>query len=71
MSRLLGHLGTQFCFLRMPELPMLISYIWIKRLRSVRPVNGFMVRFTSLQHDMVTREPLDYLQNEFRQNFQG
>ena len=30
----------------MPELHKLIFCIWIRRLQSVRPVNGFMVSFT-------------------------
>ena len=34
--------------LRMPELRKLTVCIWIRRSRSVRPVNGLMVRFSSL-----------------------
>ena len=36
---------SKFCFLRMPELRKLIFCIWITRLRSVRPANGFLVSF--------------------------
>ena len=42
---------AKFCFLRMPELRKLIFCIWIRRLRSVRPVNRFVVSFSSLEHD--------------------
>ena len=38
---------SQFCFLYMPELRKLISCIWIRRLRSVQPVNDFVARFNS------------------------
>ena len=38
----------QFCFLRMPELRKLIFCIWITRPPSVRPVNRFVVSFSSL-----------------------
>ena len=39
---------SKFCFLRIPELRKLIFCIWIRRPRSVRPVNGFVVSFSSL-----------------------
>ena len=52
---------TAFCFLCMPELRKLIFCIWIRRPRSVRPVNQFVVSFSST----VTRKPLDKLQNTF------
>ena len=39
---------SKFCFLRMPELRKLIFCIWIRRPRSVRPVNWFVVSFSSL-----------------------
>ena len=39
---------AKFCFLRMPELHKLIFCIWIRRPRSVRPVNRFVVSFSSL-----------------------
>ena len=39
---------SKFCFLRMHELHKLIFCIWIRRLRSVRPVNWFVVSFSSL-----------------------
>ena len=39
---------SQDCFLRMPELLKLIFCIWIRRPRSVRPVNRFVVSFSSL-----------------------
>ena len=35
----------------MPELRKLIFCIWIRRLWSVWPVNGFVVSFSSLKHD--------------------
>ena len=38
----------KLCFLRMPELHKLKFCIWIKMLQSVRPLNGFMVSFSSL-----------------------
>ena len=38
----------KLCFLCMPERHKLIFCIWIKRLQSVRPLNGFMVSFSSL-----------------------
>ena len=38
----------KFYFLRMPELGKLIFCIWIRRPRSVRPVNRFVVGFSSL-----------------------
>ena len=37
-----------FCFLHMPELRKLIFCIWIKRPQTVRPVKGFVVRFSTL-----------------------
>ena len=42
---------SKFCFLRMLELCKLIFCIWIGRPGSVRPVNSFVVSFSSLQHD--------------------
>ena len=39
---------SKFCFLRMPELRKLIFCIWIRRPGSVRPVNRFLVSFSSL-----------------------
>ena len=38
---------SKFCFLRMPKLRKLIFCIWIRRPQSVRPVNSFMVSFSS------------------------
>ena len=38
----------KFYFLCMPELRKLIFCIWIRNLRSVRPVNQFVVSFSSL-----------------------
>ena len=35
-------------FLHMPKLHKQIFCIWIRMLQSVRPVNGFMVSFSSL-----------------------
>ena len=39
---------SNLCFLCMPELHKLKFCIWIKMLQSVRPLNGFMVSFSSL-----------------------
>ena len=39
---------SKFCFLRMLELRKLIFCIWIRRPWSVRPVNRFVVSFSSL-----------------------
>ena len=39
---------SRFCFLHMPELCKLIFCIWIRRPRSVWPVNGFVASFSSL-----------------------
>ena len=36
-----------FCCLHMPELCKLIVCMWIRRLQSARPVNGFMASFSS------------------------
>ena len=41
---LLNPQNSKFCFLRMPEHRKLIFYIWIRRPRRVRPVNGFVVK---------------------------
>ena len=38
----------KLCYLRMPELRKLIFCMWIRRLPSVRPVNRFVVSFSSL-----------------------
>ena len=43
-----GTYKPKFCFLRMPELRKLIFCIWIRRPPSVRPVNRFVVSFSSL-----------------------
>ena len=48
----------------MPELRKQIFCIWIRRPWTVRPVDGFLVSFSSFKHD-VTRKPLDKLQNAF------
>ena len=39
---------SKFCFQRMPELRKLIFCIWIRRPWNVRPVNRFVVSFSSL-----------------------
>ena len=39
---------SKFCFLRMPELRKQIFCIWIRRPPSVRPMNRFVVSFSSL-----------------------
>ena len=40
--------NSKFCCLHMPELCKLKVCIWIRRLQSAPPVNGFMVNFSSL-----------------------
>ena len=42
---------SKFCFLCMPKLRKLIFCIWNRRPWSVWPVNGFVVGFSSLEHD--------------------
>ena len=60
----------KFCFLRMPELRKLIFCIWIRRAPSVRPVNRFVVSFSSLQHDSDQKNSRLALKRVFRQNLQ-
>ena len=55
---------SKFCFLCMPELHKLIFCNWIRRLRSVRPANAFMV-ILALNSTTVTRKPLNKLQKAF------
>ena len=52
---------SKFCFLCMSEIHKLIFCIWIRRLQGERPVNGFIVSFSSLLfYSMtVTRKLLD------------
>ena len=38
---------SKFCFLRMPELCKRLFCTWLKRPRSVQPLNGFVGRFSS------------------------
>ena len=61
---------SKFCFLRMPELRKLIFCIWIRRPRSVRPVNRFVVSFSSLQHDSDQKTTRLASKRVFRQNLQ-
>ena len=67
-SRLLCH--SKFCFLRMPGLRKLIFCIWIRRPRSVRPVNRFVVSFSSLQHDSDQKTTRIASKHVFLQNLQ-
>ena len=53
------------------QLRKLIFCIWIKRPRSVQFVNGFMVSFSSLQHDSDQKRAQLASKQVFRQNFQG
>ena len=63
---------VKFCFLRMSELCKLhvIFCIWIRRSRSVQPVNGVMVSFSSLQHDSDQKTARLASKRIFQQNFQ-
>ena len=61
---------TKFCFLRMPELRKLIFYIWIRRPWSVRPVNRFVVSFSSLKRDSDQKTTWVPSKRVFRQNLQ-
>ena len=61
---------SKFCFLRMPELRKLIFCIWIRRPRSVRPVNRFVVSFSSLQHDSDQKITRLASKRVFQQNLQ-
>ena len=62
---------SKFCFLRMPELRKLMFCIWIKRLQSVQPVNGFVVSFSSLQHNSDQKTTQLASKHVFQQNLQG
>ena len=61
---------SKFCFLRMPELCKLIFCIWIRRPWSVRPVNRFVVSFSSLQHDSDQKTTRLASKRVFRQKLQ-
>ena len=61
---------SKFCFLRMPELRKLIFCIWIRRLRSVRPINLFVVSFSSLKHNSDQKTTRLASKHVFRQNLQ-
>ena len=41
----------KFCCLCMPQLCKLIFCIWIRRLHSKQPVNGFVIHFSALKPD--------------------
>ena len=45
----------KICFLHMPELPKLISCTWIRRLQSVRFVNGLVVKFQNAFFGKISR----------------
>ena len=62
---------SKFYFLRMPELRKLLVCIWIKRLRSVQPVNGFVVSFSSLQQNSDQKTTRLASKHVFQQNLQG
>ena len=61
---------SKFCFLRMPELRKLIFCIWIRRPPSERPVNRFVVSFSSLEHDSDQKTTRLASKRVFRQNLQ-
>ena len=61
---------SKFCFLRMPELRKVIFCIWIRRAPSVRPVNRFVVSFSSLQHDSDQKTTRLASKRVFQQNLQ-
>ena len=61
---------SKFCFLRMLELRKLIFCIWIGRPWSVRPVNRFVVSFSSLYHDSDQKTIRLASKRVFRQNLQ-
>ena len=62
---------SKFCFLCMPELHKLIFCIWIRRLRTVQPVNGFVVSFSSLQNDSDQKTTRQVSKRVFQQNLHG
>ena len=65
VSLLIPKTILKFCFLSLPKLHKWIFCIWIRKLQSVRPVNGFVVCIIYLLKAMqtVTRTQLSYLQN--------
>ena len=62
---------SKFYFLHMPELCKLMVCIWIKRLQSVQPVNGFVVSFSSLQQNSDQKTTRLASKHVFQQNLQG
>ena len=61
----------KFCFLHMPKLCKLIFCTWIRNPQSVRPVNGFMVSFSSLWHDRGPENHLTSFKIHFSAKFPG
>ena len=61
---------TKICFLRMPGLPKLIFCSWIRRPRSVRPGNRFVVRFSFFQQDDQKKHPASF-KTRFSAKFPG
>ena len=61
----------KFCFLHMPKLCKLIFCNWIRNPQSVRPVNGFMVSFSSLWHDRGPENHLTSFKIHFSAKFPG
>ena len=61
----------KFCFLHMPKLCKLIFCNWIRNPQSVRPVNGFMVSFSSLWHDRGPENHLTSFKIHFLAKFPG
>ena len=62
---------SKFYFLHMPELCKLMVCIWIKRLQSVQPVNGFVVSFSSLQQNSDQKTTRLASKHVFQQNLPG
>jgi len=58
-------------FLRISELRKLTYRIWIRTPRSVRPVNRFVVSFSSLWHDIDQKTARLASKRVLRQTFQG
>ena len=62
---------SKFCFLHIPKLCKLIFCNWIRNLQSVRPVNGFMVSFSSLWYDRGPENHLTSFKIHFSAKFPG
>ena len=71
VSRLNPKTSLKFCFLHMPDLHKLVCCIWIRRLQSVQPVNGFLVSFSSYYCDSDQKTAWLASKCIFQQNLQG